>query len=72
MLAAGADRSIQDRGGNTPLWSAVVNPKRDYALVEMLVRAGADPNGKNKAGRSPVDVARQIGFERCSRRPNSV
>jgi uncharacterized protein len=64
MLSAGADVSIKDSFGNGPLWSATMNPKRDDALIEMLVRAGADPNSKNKAGRSPLDHARQIGSEK--------
>jgi ankyrin repeat protein len=63
MLDAGGDPRPKDRFGNTPLWSAVVNAKRNLGLVDMLMRHGADPHGKNKAGRSPLDFARQIGSE---------
>jgi ankyrin repeat protein len=63
MLDAGGDRRPKDRFGNTPLRSAVVHPKRYLELVDMLMRHGADPHSKNKAGRSPLDFTRQIGSE---------
>lgn len=64
ILAAGGNPSIKDVFGNTPLWSAVVKPKRNYEIVHLIMQHRPDPNSKNKAGKSPLDFAKQIGSER--------
>lgn len=63
ILKAGGKTSVRDIHGNTPLWAAVVKPKRDYEIVKLLVEHGGDPGTKNKAGKSPLDFARQINSE---------
>lgn len=63
ILEAGGDVSIKDSYGNTPLWSAVFNARGKHDLVKLMMRFGPDPKSKNKAGKSPLDFARQINDE---------
>jgi uncharacterized protein len=60
ILDKGLNINIQDRWGNTPLWYAIYNGKGNYELVELFVKYGADPEIKNKAGKSSVDFAKSI------------
>jgi uncharacterized protein len=61
ILNHGGDISILDRHGNTALWYAVFHAKgKHYDLVELLMKAGADPASKNSHGKSPHDFAAQI------------
>lgn len=64
IVESGADLSIKDAHGNTPLWTAVFNAKGHYDIVETLVKNGADADTKNNAGKSPLAFARQIHDER--------
>lgn len=49
---------------NTPLFCAVEYAVKDPAggipIVELLIEAGANPSPKNKAGKRPKDVAKDI------------
>jgi ankyrin repeat protein len=63
ILKAGGNVSILDVHGNSPLWAAVVKPKRNLEIVRMLVDHGGDPNRKNKAGKSPLEFAKQLNSE---------
>ncbi|MDA0910638.1 MAG: ankyrin repeat domain-containing protein [Proteobacteria bacterium] len=59
ILENGGDLSIADKYGNQPLWTATMNSKgRYYAMVELFVKYGANPNHVNNAGRSPLDFAK--------------
>ena len=60
LLAAGADANAVDGYGNGPLWTAVYND-REGQFVELLLEAGADPLHANRAGATPVSLARTIG-----------
>ena len=61
LILAGARVNTSDDSGQTPLhWAAVSG---DVALVELLLRNGAEPGHVNAAGESPVAVARRMGFE---------
>jgi ankyrin repeat protein len=53
-----------DSYGNTSLWCAVFNARGKYDSVVLLLSKGANPNIKNKAGRSPLDFAIQIKDEK--------
>jgi len=63
ILSAGGKVSTTDIHGNTPLWTAVAKPKRNHEIVKLLLEAGGDPEVKNKAGMSPLDIAEQINSE---------
>ena len=58
LLAAGARVDSQDRGGNTPFIEAVFVYEHDAAMARLLLQHGADPLCRNKAGVSPVDLAK--------------
>jgi ankyrin repeat protein len=60
LLAAGADPNATDSYGNGPLWTAVFNDN-DGRFIELLLAAAADPMHVNRAGRTPVSLARTIG-----------
>jgi uncharacterized protein len=62
IIEAGADVNIRDSYGNNSLWTAVINAG-DYGLVKLILEKGGDALTKNKAGRSPLDLANQIGDE---------
>lgn len=61
LLDAGAPVDPQDRFGNTPLWRAVFDARGYVATVQLLVRAGADPDIVNEAGATPRDLASRMG-----------
>jgi ankyrin repeat protein len=60
ILRNGCDLKILDIHGNSPLWTATFNARGNYGMVELLLEYGADPNHRNRHGRSPLDLARQI------------
>ena len=63
LVAAGAPANARDAYGNTPLWQAVFAFQGgDPALIRLLLEAGADPDSKNNADRSPRDMA--LTFDR--------
>lgn len=63
LLDAGAPVDPKDRYGNTPLWRAVFNAQGQGATVQLLLKAGADPDISNEAGATPRDLAKRIGTE---------
>lgn len=60
LLAAGARVDPVDSYGNTPLWTAVFNSRGNGDVIDVLRTHGADPWHRNKAGTTPVDLARMI------------
>lgn len=52
--------NLADDFGNTALWYAVFNSRGIYNYVELLLEYEVDIYSENKAGRSPLDFARQI------------
>jgi ankyrin repeat protein len=54
--------NAQDNEGFTPLMCAVNRPSADK-LVELLLKAGANPNIKNKAGNSAIQIAISVSTE---------
>jgi len=77
LLQSGADVTAADGDGNTPLHvlaggSVVLltyHPLGDmgYTPLPELFDRGADPLAKNKAGKTPVDLARERGQTRLVR-----
>ncbi len=62
LLKNSTDVNLRDKHGNNALWYAVFNCKgKDYDLVRLFMRYDVDIYTKNKAGRSPLDFAIQIG-----------
>ena len=64
LLEKGGDLNIRDEYGNNPLWTAVFNCGQDYDLVELFMKCHPDVAAKNKAGRSPLDFAKQVENEK--------
>lgn len=60
LLSKDADINIEDAYGNNPLWTAVFNARSDYRMVELFIEYNANIYHLNKAGRSPLDFAKQI------------
>lgn len=60
LLAFGANMSLQDNYGNTPLHSAIRNGQRQVSFH--LISQGADPYIKNNRGESPLDKAKTNEF----------
>jgi ankyrin repeat protein len=63
LLERGAALDPADAFGNTPLWRSVMNTGESLAVPKLLLEQGADPNRKNRSGKSPLDVARDRGQE---------
>lgn len=61
LLVKKADVNIKDTYGNNPLWYAVFYAHDDYQLVKLLIKYGADAQNKNKAMRTPLGFAKEIG-----------
>jgi uncharacterized protein len=64
IIKKGGRLDIVDVYGNTPLWSLVVKPKKEYEIIQLFINHGADPTIENKANRSPIYVAKQIKNEK--------
>lgn len=63
LLAAGANPNKADKHGNGPLWTACLTAPNNLRveIISILLKAGADANHRNLAGRSPREMALQIG-----------
>ncbi|MCA9088364.1 MAG: ankyrin repeat domain-containing protein [Planctomycetaceae bacterium] len=58
LLRTGADVNAVEVFGNTPLARSLDSVPFDRRTIELLIRAGADPEHRNRHGKSPLDVAR--------------
>lgn len=58
LLENGADLHITDTQGNTPLHIQAAEGEMAMDVIEKLLEKGADPQRKNQAGQSPIDIAR--------------
>ena len=62
LIRARADPNLTDSYGNGPLWTAVheatlaVRTEDNVAIVRMLLAAGANPDHKNRYGRTPREM----------------
>lgn len=65
ILKNGGNIYSRDKFGNNPMWTAVFNSKGNYyEMIKLLIKFKPDVVGKNKAGRSPLDFAMQVGDEK--------
>jgi uncharacterized protein len=60
LLTAGARIDVPDSHGNNALFRAVFSSRGDGTVIEMLLKAGADPYAKNKHDVSAFDLAQRI------------
>lgn len=60
LLAHKANPNLHDNQGNGPLWTAAMNAKGKYQGILSLLKAHADPQHKNKHGRSPLYIAKTL------------
>src|SRR5262245_33327062 len=61
MASKGADLNFRDRSGSTALMWAAFNEYGDAAVVEELLKLGADPHVVNKAGETTLTWALRRG-----------
>lgn len=66
LLDRGADPNVQERGGFTPLHAAARNG--DEALVDLLLRHGAERALAADDGRAAADFAREAGHSALAAR----
>jgi ankyrin repeat protein len=65
-LAKGARLAVEDQYGNQPLWTAVFNDRGRNERIEMVklfMAHGADPDHKNRWGRSPRGFAKSAKYD---------
>lgn len=68
LLSAGAERSIRDGRGTTPLHLLIESDDPDYPCVKMLIAAGCDVNRSRLAdGATPLQLAAQRRSRLCAR-----
>jgi len=61
LIEGGVDVTSKKEDGSTILHEACGIPKFPLATVKQLVSAGAKPDVKNKAGLTPIDIAKKAG-----------
>ncbi len=66
LLAARADVNVVDKHGYTPLLYAATIDFGDAETVELLLRAGANPNVKTKDGKTALAQARDYPYLRAA------
>ncbi|WP_207436119.1 ankyrin repeat domain-containing protein [Sabulibacter ruber] len=57
LLKRGANLELRDNHGNTPLWTAVFNARKEYKLVELYLKSRANLDNVNNSGRTPRQMA---------------
>lgn len=60
LLEYKADPNLHDAQGNGPLWIAAMHANEKYHGVLSLLKSHANPNYKNKYGRSPLYMANAL------------
>src|SRR5690606_1547447 len=66
ILSHGGRLDVEDKFGNQPLWTAIINDKgfgNRVELVELFISAGANPNHKNKTGGTPLKIAEDFEYD---------
>jgi len=62
LLAAGGDVNATDRFGYTPLLYAATVDFGDADTTTILLQASANPNVKNKEGKTPLAQSREYPY----------
>lgn len=70
LVTAGANGSIANAGGDTPLLLFARTGTNDSRIVRALVAAGSDPDRKNAAGETPLHTTIRYGGN--AERPRTV
>ena len=60
LLVHHANPNAADAHGNHPLWTALMHARGQQECARLLLQAGADRHHRNKAGRSPDDLAQTL------------
>lgn len=60
LIKQNIEIDLRDVYGNNALWTAVMIPKNNLVLAEVILEAGANPDNINKAGRSPRQMVQTI------------
>jgi ankyrin repeat protein len=63
LLDHGAKIDATDYPGHTALWEAV--KKNDCGMIRLLIEHGADPEHRDKGGRTPMNLAAYEGREKA-------
>lgn len=58
LIARGADVNHVDKKGMTPLLYAASIDFGDSAMIDLLIKAGAEPGARTKEGKTALDLAR--------------
>ena len=61
LIDRGADVNVTDKLGMTPLLWAAASDFGDPAMIELLVKAGARTDARNKDGLTALELARKYG-----------
>lgn len=64
LIEKGIDTELKDKYGNNALWKATFNARGNYELVKLLIDNESNPNSKNRADKSPLELAISFGDER--------
>jgi ankyrin repeat protein len=62
LIESGAKVNAADRHGYTPLHYAANIDFGDTEMVELLLRAGADPRARGKTGKTALRLARELRY----------
>lgn len=62
LITNGADVNVLDTHGRPPLNDAIRHTRRDNKFVTMLLEHGADPHRSGESAKSPLMMARDLGF----------
>lgn len=66
IITHGGRLDIEDKFGNQPLWTAIINDKgfgNRVELVELFISAGANTNHRNKTGGTPLKIAEDLEYD---------
>lgn len=67
LIERGADVNHVDKKGMTPLLYAASIDFGDSAVVELLLKSGANPQAKTKEGLTPAELAKKYGHMHLER-----